>query len=437
MVTVGTPPAPVVSVSEVGADPARLVERFHEIDKRMQDLSSPRKGKQGSRPPRPSRFGSARTRASPKPQPGFKWGRIGLASGLAFSVANPFGGFDGFWRPIIAPLLPGGVFGRDEGLICYVSPCDFISSVVAVKAGNTCVPRTPQCPFGSVTYPSDAAGSYKAAGDAEFGYENWEADFPFANLIYIKTSFTPGFFVHEVQEMLPGTNVGVLPGPVLLMPGQVALGSIVPNPNLLPRQQPETKTDPKAEPKTQTQPQRSSRNRRRITVILENRINRRTSPAPVTRFPGPPKNDRKVQFSSFGAYRIVMGAIDTYTESQDLVRAIYRGLPCAVRSGSWKSGPKGGKYFVRSPGKKHRFDTRGQMETLAKHWDKVDISRAFMNVVENQVEDAVIGQQSRFMSDSLRARQSWDKYAKFKVLQADFRRLSEEARAGAPSRHRC
>lgn len=435
---VDRPPVKEVSPPKGRSDPGRIVDRLHKLDRDLLDMEK-RKGPLGSKPPRtPGTGGLKQFRKGPSPQTDLKWGRVAVAGGLVFAVANPFGGFENYLRPFVAPLFPQGAFGRDVGLICFQSACTPVSGVVAVKASNNCVPLTPQCPFGTVSYPLNAANSYKQAGDAQFGFDGWEQFFPYANLIYIKTTFTPGYFVHEVQLVNPGLNVGTRPGPLLVSPHTLAEGYRVVNPNLLKNQKPdeELKNDPKSEPKTEEKLQRSGLRKQYVTLFIANRPPTRFTRPRVLPRPGP-KKEAKVQFSSFAAYRIVMGAIDTYTESQDFVRAIYKALPCSVRGGAWKSGPKGGRYFKRAPGKKHRFDTAGQMDTLAKNWDKIDWTQASLNIVENQVEDQLIGMQNKFLADVMGARRSWNDYAKFKGLQKEFRLLSAEIAAQSPARGMC
>lgn len=440
MVEVVKPPRAPVSTPQGLPDQGRIVDKLHKLDRELLDLEKQRKGGLGSRPPRvPGTGGLNQFRKGPSPQTGFKWGRIGVAGGLLISVANPFGGFENYLRPFVAPLFPQGEFGRDVGLICFVSACSPVSGVVGVKASNNCVPLTPQCPFGTVFPPINMGNSYKQAGDAQFGFEGWEQFFPYANLVYIKTTFTPGYFVHEVQLVSPGLDVGMRPGPLLIPVANLAEGYRVVNPNALPKQRPDEEGD-HAEPRTRTQTenraQRSAVTKKFVTVFT----GRRGPPTrrPERRVPRPgPKNERKLQFSSLGAYRVVMGAIDTITESQDFIRAIYKALPCSVRAGQWKSGPKGGRYFQRAKGKKGKYDSVGQLDQIARNFDKIDWSTAMLNVVENQVEDAVIGMQNRMLGDALGARQSWSNYARFKGIQKEFREVSRKAALSKGGRGKC
>lgn len=376
---------------------------------------------------------TALRRKPPSGVPRLKWGRIAVAGGLLVAATNPFGAFPvpPAWNPFIgplAPLLPSGAFG-DFGLICYQSPCTPFSGPWYVKAGNTCVPRTPQCPFGGTLVDGTYWSDYVTAVNAEFGGDF--AGFPFANIIYFKTDFSAGYFVHEVVEVLPDLNVGIRPGPLPAI--DVAIGYHKPNPNLVPVQWPDLSgptpdlqqrlsEDQKAE-------ERMAR-RRRITVITRNAVTRPPPRFTPPRRPDPRKTkETKIKFGSIAAYRYVMAAIDFITESQDAINAVYEALPCAIRVGSWKSGPQGGRYFKPGAGKCSKFNTTCRLTQLQKHWDRVDWDTAALNLVANQLQDAYIGMTDRLLEDSLRARSSWNNYAKFKGLQRELRDIQDRVNA--------
>lgn len=415
------------------ADPGDIIERMQRKLEIGRDLTLEGEEAPGSRGSGP-RNRAHRMRRREVPNFKFKPWRL-LGAGAALSIANPFG-----WNPInqFFPYQPAQYYGRDEGLICYVSPCTPVSGPHYFKSSNNCTPLTPQCPFGSlVLLPSTCpATSYLASVACRGGTP---AQYPFANIIYEKTGGIGGYFVHEVQEMLPDTDTGVLPAnPFRIIPlTQTALGFAEVNPNFLTSQKPDgleeldaahkSQADPRLQPAVDTLSGRQTR----VTQFTRNKVRRIRSTTRLNpvRKPPPKTKETKVQFSSFAVYRGVMKAIDAYTETQDFVRALHGGLPCELVGGKWKTGPKGGRYFEKGSANRHRFDTGNQLKDLNKHWEKMNWNKAFLNVAANQYEDAVIGMTNRFMADSLNARRSWNDYAKFKGLQRDFRQLTEDAAA--------
>lgn len=423
------PSGRVTEVPQVGANPTGVVEQMGRMLERGRDFIA-----EGQEPPGrgsgPRNRSFALRRRDMGPQPKWKPLRF-IGAGSALAIANPFGWEGLNINPIIAPLFPAGFFGRDLGLICHTSVCAPLAGPFYVKASNICTPtRTPQCPFGSVALvPGTYWNTYKEAVDAEFSGNT--IAFPYAHILYIKGGVGPGYYVHEVQLVQQGYDLGMRLAPLLLPASQLAIGFVSPNPNLLGNQMPDAKHDintpaPKLDPKTETRLGRSVRTK----IFTMSGVKSRpptTAYAPI----GVPraKRETKLQFSSFAAYRVVMAAIDAYTESQDFIRAIYGAIPCKHRVGEWRSGPKGGKFFRPGGAKCHRFDTQCQARALDKHFNEINWDAALLNVVANQYEDAVIGMQNKFLADTMGARKSWNRYAQFKGLQRDMRALQENAHA--------
>lgn len=423
------------------SNPGALVEEIGDLlsereqllrDLKMRLRSQTPKGAEMEDRPKKRQFekpGRPVTRTTP---PQLRWGRIVGAGLVAGAVLDPYGGIN--LQPIISPLFPQGYFGRDIGAICYVSPCTPTAGPFYVKARNTCAaPATPQCPFGSlVLAPDTYADTYLA------DVARQESDIfalPFAHILYFKTSATPGYFVHEIQEMNLVSDTGNRLSPLLLPASKLAIGFVQVNPNLLRNQKPDVEVKTETRDKRDHARSRESRGGRmgsKRVLITDRRITRPRGPprqrAPI-RAPLQPHKETKLQFSGLAVYRTIMGAIDWYTESQDFVRAIYNALPCALIAGNWKTGPKGGRFFKPSANKAHHFDTRKQLEVLNKNWRDVDWQRALLNLLENHVEDAVIGQQSRALGDALKARGSWNNYAKFKGIQRDLRAASSRLKS--------
>lgn len=412
------------------SDPTGLVEQVDDVLSRARkeglDLSREgleREGSKGSGP----RDRSYRQRRRPGPKPKLKWGRIGGA-GLALSIANPFGWNIGIPPIRLAPITGPGVYGRDEGLICYTSACTPTIGPVGVEAHNVCASAFPHCPFGTVGEPTGMRSSY---------LESWTLDYaqnPFyeyAVIYYIKGGIAPGYYSHEVQQVLNGTDVGIRPFPLLMVEADIAPFTMQPsNLNERPNQKPDPREEakPKPDAKTETKPD----GKRRVTTFSKGSVKREPPRWPGVvppQRPGPGVKERKLQFGSLAAYRAVMGAIDAITETQDFVRALYDGLPCSTRVGSWRSGPAGGRYFKRGEGKCGKYDTDCQGKAIERHWNEMDWENALLNVLANQLQDAAIGMSDRYLENQMNARGKWNNYAKFKGLQREIRTLTDRVAA--------
>lgn len=84
------------------------------------------------------------------------------------------------------------------------------------------------------------------------------------------------------------------------------------------------------------------------------------------------KVDRKARIAGWQAFQAVQGAFHKLTEYQDLEDALYKALP---------------KQYQTCKGKPFGCKTA----QLVRHWDKVDVVDAIVNVVANEVQDQLAG----------------------------------------------
>lgn len=99
-------------------------------------------------------------------------------------------------------------------------------------------------------------------------------------------------------------------------------------------------------------------------------ITRPTNPEPPYNPGG--KRDRKARLRGYGLFRATQKIFHGLTEVGDLTEAIYEALP-KKRQTCKTGGPACEAYMI------------------AKYWDEVDVVEAVVNVVVNQIEDAILG----------------------------------------------
>jgi len=94
----------------------------------------------------------------------------------------------------------------------------------------------------------------------------------------------------------------------------------------------------------------------------------------------PPKNEKEAKHKLPTAAIGILKAVNALTEGIDFVDALYKALPS--------------EYRPRYRNTKHEMKSTNplqRMEAVIKHGDKIDISDAINNLVENQIEDYVFG----------------------------------------------
>lgn len=96
-------------------------------------------------------------------------------------------------------------------------------------------------------------------------------------------------------------------------------------------------------------------------------------PRATTANPG--VHEVKVNPANFAAWRWTMWAVDNVTETQDLVRAIFKGLPKEVYKGQ----------------RVHAFDTLEQASLILANLEKMDWDAAVQEIIRNELEDQLIG----------------------------------------------
>lgn len=350
-----------------------------------------------------------------------------LGIGGALSFVNPFG--------LQLPELPGmpwpyllvkeGPFGFANATPCYVSLCSPITypvGVVAVDLVN-CGSVFPHCPFGSVLAPTDMKPTYR---------QSWYHIYPegsprpeFAAVYGIKTGVTPGYFSHETYDMNGLDDIGVRIAPLLSHSPFIAPWTAYGDPNTWPKQKPEPEAEPDPEREQAAGQHTNTRQMRRVTISRGSVRRPPIKPAPPPRRPPPNVREGKVQFSSLPYYRLFMGAIDAMTETQDFIRAIYNALPCAIRSGAWKT-QNGRRYFRPGVGRCHKYDTTCQLNALNAHADDVDWQAAVINVIANAVEDQMVARQNKAVGDLTGATKSEAGYARYKASQQVLKQSGQE-----------
>lgn len=129
----------------------------------------------------------------------------------------------------------------------------------------------------------------------------------------------------------------------------------------------------------------------------------RPLPRPRPREPGPyptpPRSgdiERKVGMSALG-YGWVMSLFNFTTEARDWIDAVYKALPCNVRSKSHNTAVK-------------------KMEAIYRHFDAIDPEAMVTELFLNQIEDAVIGKTSGFINKAFGSSASWANY--YRAFQA-------------------
>lgn len=190
-------------------------------------------------------------------------------------------------------------------------------------------------------------------------------------------------FPLEWPEVPPMWWIGV-PDPLMPEPPPIAppVDHRRPYPNGDPLGDPEA--DPRTEPGTETVSPPVTR------VVDEPSIDINTDGPPITdgvhthRPPHKPEREKKKRLQSHTAYnwlRVLEKGIGSYLEMDDIVAAIYKGLPWQVRR--WRG--RDGVWRDRDP------STKTRLERLYKDIGKLDIEKAVVEVIKNELSDEAIG----------------------------------------------
>lgn len=92
--------------------------------------------------------------------------------------------------------------------------------------------------------------------------------------------------------------------------------------------------------------------------------------------------ERKARIGS-PTLRVVMGILGALTEAGDLIDAIYKAIPAKGTHRRWKG--RDGKW------REAAITPQGKLAFIYANWQKVDISDALWNIVENEAEDRAFG----------------------------------------------
>lgn len=116
--------------------------------------------------------------------------------------------------------------------------------------------------------------------------------------------------------------------------------------------------------------------------------------------PTPPRSrgekEKKAGMSAMG-FGWAMALFNFTTEVRDWVDAVYKALPCDVRSRTHNTAAK-------------------KMEAIYRHFEKLDPAAVITELFLNQVEDAVIGRTSGFINKAFGSGESWSNY--YRAFQA-------------------
>jgi len=108
-----------------------------------------------------------------------------------------------------------------------------------------------------------------------------------------------------------------------------------------------------------------------------------TSSGSHSKTPPPPgERERKLRAQPVIVRSIIKG-LGHMTEAGDLIDSFYKAIPAKGTNRRWKG--RDGKW------REAAISPQDKLAFVYKHWSKVDLSEAFKNVVENEIEDRVIG----------------------------------------------
>ena len=117
--------------------------------------------------------------------------------------------------------------------------------------------------------------------------------------------------------------------------------------------------------------------------------------------PGPGTSERKVRLRYRGVVRAIRFAVGTVTEYLDVLAALYGALPKQYRPGYYRLHRKDGStYWV----KRWNPSVIQRAEAVWKHLDKIDMTDALGNIVQNEIEDQLIGRANRSITRNLPGR---------------------------------
>lgn len=119
--------------------------------------------------------------------------------------------------------------------------------------------------------------------------------------------------------------------------------------------------------------------------------------------PGPGVKERKSKFSGSAWYQLFDTILHYYTETQDFIRAFYNALPDALQNC-------------------HHFDSQCQLEQLYDNIEELDVNEALLNLVQNEVEDTIIGALNSALADGYIDQ---DRYHELVQLRTSLRELLE------------
>lgn len=334
---------------------------------------------------------------------------------------------------IVGDMIIGDFFdsfkpGFEDGNACFVASCSNPIAFQGYSARNNCTPST-GC-IGLPSKPNEVHDTHWDAVAYNVGHVPTVSDlynWRWCARWWTRPSIGTAYYTRYIDE---------LAYPDLQNPGLGTRTIVVvhvfpqPGPGLAPVLQPGF-ADP-AKPDEEGDELELVANPLRKRFVRMTIVGSDTKPwAPPRRIvrpaprPAPAKgrdNETKVQFSNNKIYRLVMGAIDAYTESGDLIGAFYKAIPKQYRCGSWvtrngKPRWQPARYTCK------RFDYACQAAASADAISKnlVNPGDVLLNVAANQFEDEVIGRANKAHLDLTGGRGSGVDYTKFKMQQQAFK----------------
>lgn len=121
------------------------------------------------------------------------------------------------------------------------------------------------------------------------------------------------------------------------------------------------------------------------------------APTPHARVP-PPRGTKETKVRSRSARlgKAIYDALDYVSEKAEIVDALYEALPEDVKK-RWSKGRSDKRGMVDSFGQYGVGGADWKLQALWHNWHKIDAAQAIRNVVQNHVEDSIIGRGQRYL----------------------------------------